>query len=141
MLEKAEGNGFLRAAPRLGSSVPVHATAVGKLFLAFDPDAVRDKPEKSQRLERFTPATIVGRQRLSSTIAEVAAQGWAVNEEEWMAGLCVAAAPIYLNERLYGAVALATVAARYHEIGQRAVVRRVTHAAQGITFRLEGAAT
>ena len=28
VLDKAEGNGFLRAAPRVGSSVPVHATAV-----------------------------------------------------------------------------------------------------------------
>lgn len=31
VLEKAEGNGFLRAAPRLGAGVPVHVTAVGKL--------------------------------------------------------------------------------------------------------------
>src|SRR5262245_60630428 len=35
VLDKAEGTGFLRAAPRVGSEVPVHATAVGKLQLAF----------------------------------------------------------------------------------------------------------
>ena len=40
VLDKAEGTGFLRAAPRVGSSVPVHATAVGKLFLAFGGDAI-----------------------------------------------------------------------------------------------------
>src|SRR5258706_7680946 len=35
VLDKAEGTGFLRASPQIGSTVPVHATAVGKLFLAF----------------------------------------------------------------------------------------------------------
>ena len=30
VLDKAEGTGFLRAAPRIGSTVPLHATAVGK---------------------------------------------------------------------------------------------------------------
>ena len=32
VLDKAEGSGFLRAAPRVGAEVPVHATAVGKLM-------------------------------------------------------------------------------------------------------------
>ena len=35
VLDKVEGTGFLRAAPQVGSEVPIHATAVGKLFLAF----------------------------------------------------------------------------------------------------------
>ena len=50
VLAKAEGTGFLRAAPQLGASVPVHATAVGKLFLAHAPDevALSDAP-----FERF----------------------------------------------------------------------------------------
>ena len=54
VLDKAEGSGFLRAAPRVGSSVPVHATASGKLFLAFAPEALAPAPEA---LERFTPRT------------------------------------------------------------------------------------
>ena len=41
VLDKAEGNGFLRAAPQIVSTVPVQATTVGNLFLAFYPDAVR----------------------------------------------------------------------------------------------------
>ena len=53
VLEKAEGDGFLRAAPRLGSSVPVHATAVGKLYLAHAPDAV-----ELEALPRYTPGEL-----------------------------------------------------------------------------------
>ena len=39
MLDKCEGGAFLRVAPTIGSEVPVHATAVGKLHLAFAPDS------------------------------------------------------------------------------------------------------
>jgi DNA-binding IclR family transcriptional regulator len=49
VLDKAEGTGFLRASPQVGSTVPVHATAVGKLFLAFG-----DAPLVRMPLERFT---------------------------------------------------------------------------------------
>jgi IclR family transcriptional regulator, acetate operon repressor len=136
VLEKAEGNGFMRAAPRLGSEVPVHATAVGKLFLAFDPDAI-----SADELPRYTPATISSRKALQKEIAQVRAQGWALNNEEWQAGLAVAAAPVILHERLRGCVALAMVAARFHELGQDACVRRAMHTAEGIALRLEGVAT
>ncbi|MCB1747098.1 MAG: IclR family transcriptional regulator [Gammaproteobacteria bacterium] len=133
VLEKAEGDGFLRAAPRLGSSVPVHATAVGKLYLAHAPDAV-----ELEALPRYTPATLRSRTALAAAVAEARSRGWAVNDEEWQAGLCVAAAPVLVGGRLEGCVALALVAARFHALGTAAAVRRVRHAAEGIALRLEG---
>lgn len=136
VLEKAEGNGFLRAAPRLGATVPVHATAVGKLYLAFAPDAVA-----ADDLTRFTPATIRGRKALAAEVERVRVQGWATNVEEWQAGLCVAAAPIVSGGRLHGTVALAMVAARFSAIGINAATRRVVHAAEGIALRMEGRAS
>ena len=54
VLDKAEGTGFLRAAPRVGSSVPAHATAVGKLYLAL--------PRMSSQIER---GAALARQALS----------------------------------------------------------------------------
>ena len=133
VLEKAEGNGFLRAAPRLGANVPVHATAVGKLYLAFAPELVT-----LDELARYTPATIRSRKSLNAEVERVRAQGWAINDEEWQAGLAVAAAPIMSQGRLHGAVALATVAARFTAIGSATATRRVVHAAEGIALRIEG---
>src|ERR1700754_2369208 len=40
VLDKVEGTGFLRAAPRVGVAVPPRLTAVGKLYLAHAPDAL-----------------------------------------------------------------------------------------------------
>lgn len=133
VVEKAEGNGFLRAAPRLGSEVPVHATAVGKLYLAFAPELV-----SCDEMERYTTATVRSRKALSAEVARVRARGWATNIEEWQAGLAVAAAPILSHGRLYGTVALATVTARFTAIGTASATRRVMHAAEGIALRIEG---
>ncbi len=133
VLEKAEGSGFLRAAPRLGADVPVHATAVGKLYLAFAPDEV-----EINDLPRYTPGTLRSRKALGAEVERVRAQGWATNIEEWQAGLAVAAAPILSHGRMHGTVALATVAARFTAIGTTAATRRVVHAAEGIALRIEG---
>ncbi len=136
VLEKAEGNGFLRAAPRLGAGVPVHATAVGKLYLAYAPEQV-----ELDEMERYTAHTVRSRKALGAEVERVRAQGWATNIEEWQAGLAVAAAPILSHGRLYGAVALATVAARYTAIGMTTATRYVVHAAEGIALRIEGRAS
>ena len=133
VLEKAEGNGFLRASPRLGSTVPVHATAVGKLYLAFAPDAV-----ELGALTRYTGRTLRARKALEAEVGRARAQGWASNLEEWQAGLSVVAAPVLVAGRLHGAVALAMVAARYDDIGATQASRRVRYAAEGVALRLEG---
>ena len=58
VLDKVEGTGFLRAAPRIGAVVPVHATAVGKLQLAFGPEEVEFASDGE--LEAFTDVTLGG---------------------------------------------------------------------------------
>ncbi|MSR12964.1 MAG: IclR family transcriptional regulator [Gammaproteobacteria bacterium] len=70
VLEKAEGSRFLRAAPRLGAIVPVHATAAGKLYLAYAPEQV-----KLAELDRFTPRTIRAQKTLALEVERVRAQG------------------------------------------------------------------
>ncbi len=133
VVEKAEGDGFLRASPRLGSAVPVHATAVGKLYLAHAPEQVA-----AAELTRFTPRTLRARKLLEAEVELVRQQGWASNIEEWQPGLCVVGAPVFAGKRLAGAVALAMVASRFAAIGPTVATRRVRHAAEGIALRLEG---
>lgn len=133
VMAKAEGNGFLRAAPQLGTEVPVHATAAGKLYLAHAPERVEEGP-----LQRYTARTLRARRALDDDVARARSQGYASNLEEWQAGLCVVAAPILAGSDLAGVVALAMVAARFEAIGITTASRRVRHAAEGIALRLEG---
>jgi IclR family acetate operon transcriptional repressor len=137
VLDKAEGNGFLRAAPRVGSSVPIHATASGKLFLAFAPEllAAADSP-----LERFTPRTAAAAGALEREVELARKRGWAANREEWIPGLAVLAAPVWLKaaERLAAIVAVAAPAPRMRSLGEAEVARRTLAAAARIAARLEG---
>lgn len=135
VLDKAEGTGFLRAAPRVGESVPVHATAVGKLFLALAPQRVA---LPTGALERFTPHTLASRRALEAAVEEVRAQGFAENCDEWIPGLSVVAAPVLARGELRGAVAVAAPTARMDALGREPTARRMRVAAARIGARLQG---
>ena len=135
VLDKAEGNGFLRAAPQVGAEVPVHATAVGKLFLAFGGDAV-SVPDGA--LERFTGQTASTSGALLADVGRAREQGFAINRGEWIAGLAVAAAPVEVRGALHAAVAVGTTAERLEEIGASVLAARMLAAGRRIAMRLAG---
>ena len=134
VLDKAEGTGFLRASPQVGSEVSVHATAVGKLFLAFG-----DEPLVTHPRERFTDYTPVSDAELDRAVARARRDGSAVSREEWIPGLSVLAAPIVVRGRMRGALALGAPAPRLAAPTDVASLSsRVRAAAERIAARLEG---
>jgi DNA-binding IclR family transcriptional regulator len=135
VLDKVEGTGFLRAAPEVGSGVPLHATAAGKLQLAFG-DGQIEWP--AAPLERFTPHTAASREGLEREVARARRQGFAENREEWIPGLAVIAAPVLAGGRLCGIVCAAAPAARLASLGRDAVAARLRAAANRVSDRLEG---
>jgi DNA-binding IclR family transcriptional regulator len=135
VLEKAEGSGFLRAAPRIGSTVPVHATAVGKLQLAFGPEALR---EVHQTPQAFTPRTLTDPSALAREVARARERGVAENRDEWIPGLSVVAAPVIARGRLLAAIAVAGATPRVQELGFARLGERVRAAARSVEARLEG---
>lgn len=139
VLDKAEGTSFLRAAPQVGSAIPVHATAVGKLYLAFDAAAVTNlASEAVDALPAFTPGTLTDRTSLQSTVSEVRERGWASSRDEWIAGLSVIAAPVRAGGRIHGAVALGAASARLDELGGDALGPKLQAIAREIAKRIEG---
>lgn len=135
VLDKQEGSGFLRAAPRVGSEIPAHATAIGKLYLAFAPDELR---RAEPPLHVFTPATLVDPRLLERDLERVRAAGFAEMRDEWIPGLAGVAAPIRLGERLFGAIALAAPSPHFTGARQRAFREGVLAAAAEIETRVTG---
>ncbi len=142
VLDKAEGSAFLRASPRVGSSVPVHATAVGKLYLAF---GACDIELDDGDLEQFCEGTLTDRGLLEREVERVAAQGYASNSDEWIGGLSVVAAPICVSfggaqsaRHMEAALAFAATTVRMEALGREQVARRAMDAAAVIAARLEG---
>ena len=73
-----------------------HALAFTKVLLAASPtyrDSYRDSLA-GEDLLALTPATVTCPARLATELDEVAARGWAVDEEEYARGFCTVAAPI-----------------------------------------------
>ena len=138
VLDKSEGEGFLRAAPRIGSTVPIHATAVGKLYLAFGDGSVKASTEP---LERFSDETITDRAALDDAVARVAERGFAENSDEWILGLSVVAAPVLSTApvgRMLAALAVAAPTPRMRSLGVDAMGRRMVTAAARVAARFEG---
>lgn len=83
---------------RPGSELALHASAQGKVFLAFgDPaqiERLRDKP-----LHAFTPRTPTSYDALLAEIEQIRRQGYATAAEEALLGVNVVAAPIRNYER------------------------------------------
>ncbi len=140
VLDKAEGTGFLRAAPQVGSRVPVHATAAGKLYLAFAPDQVTVAPRlgESSVLPSFTSKTTVEPEALDAEVRRVRVRGWASNRDEWISGLSVLAAPVLRRGRVAGVVALAAASANFEALGGERLSEHLSLAAGTIADRLTG---
>ncbi len=135
VLDKVEGTGWLRAAPRVGSRVPVHATAVGRLFLAFEPEAI---PFPRAPLEAFTRHTAVDVDVLAAAVDEARSRGWADSRDQWIPGLSVLAAPVLVGSKMVAAVALGVPTPRLEELGGEQLAPRLVRAARRIAARLEG---
>ena len=134
VLDKREGGAFLRVAPTIGSEVPVHASAVGKLHLAFAPESVALPAEP---WPTFTGQTPSARADLAREVAKTKKRGWATNRDEWIPGMTVVAAPVLLRDRMLGCMVIAAPSSRVDSARLAALAARVVKAAADIAARLE----
>lgn len=89
LLDQVDGQYLLGTKNWVGSSVPLHCSALGKVLLAF---GVAEIPPG--RLERRTPKTIATRAELVSELEQVRRRGFAVIRDELEEGLTAIAAPV-----------------------------------------------
>jgi DNA-binding IclR family transcriptional regulator len=75
-----------------GSVVPPHATALGKVLLAYQAAAADDVAARG--LQAYTRRTVTTRPALARALTETRARGWALSVEEWQAGRAGIAAPL-----------------------------------------------
>jgi IclR family KDG regulon transcriptional repressor len=93
-IEKLEGSGPFTVSPRVGRTVPMHCTAMGKAVLAFLPPDEARAIVIRQGLSRHTPNTIVGWRALGEELDRVRRHGYAVSNEEYEEGVRCIGAPI-----------------------------------------------
>lgn len=91
-IERIAGRTAVPIVSRSGSRLPLHATGVGKVLLAFGPeDLVEQTLHKSERL---TPYTVTGRGALLRQLANVRRRGYALTGEKMTPGTSSVAVPV-----------------------------------------------
>jgi DNA-binding IclR family transcriptional regulator len=75
--------------------VPAYCSASGKLFLALLQPAKRDLILRDLKFERQTENTILNKSELVGELKEIRQQGYALDREEYLAGLICLAVPIF----------------------------------------------
>ncbi len=93
-IDRVEAHWPLRLTLDVGSQVPLHCTASGKLFLAQMPPAEREALIDRLPLSRMTRHTLVSAKALKAECAVIAEQGHSCDREEFMAGLIAVAVPV-----------------------------------------------
>jgi DNA-binding IclR family transcriptional regulator len=93
-IEQVPGPGIIKHLAPLGRRNPAHASATGKVLLAFAPQ--QELQEVLDRgLYRLTDRTIVDPAMLIQELARVRRDGYALNNEEMVNELVAFAAPVF----------------------------------------------
>jgi DNA-binding IclR family transcriptional regulator len=130
-IDRVYGTRRVPQASRVGGRLPLHATAVGKVLLAFDEPWVSEAV-LAQPLERRTPRTQVDPTALRHELDIVAARGYAIAIDEVRLGSASIAVPVFQRQGGIGA-ALGLVA----EVAEADQLERHLPAMRGIARRIE----
>jgi IclR family transcriptional regulator, acetate operon repressor len=84
----------LRLQFTVGSRVPLHCTAIGKLFLALAPARQRRSLLGSLALKRYTEHTITSGTRLEQELKLIRKEGVSFDRQEFLVGVTCVAVPI-----------------------------------------------
>jgi DNA-binding IclR family transcriptional regulator len=107
-VEVLESAHAFRLVSKPGMKRPVHCTALGKVLVAFLPETHRERLLSSVKLDRSTARTITSPARFRKEVAMIRKKGYAVDDEEAVAGArCVAAPILDSRERAIAAISVA----------------------------------
>jgi len=108
---------YIQDSSRLGRPSIAHATAAGKVMLAFDGVA------PARELQAYTPRTITDPRQLEAEVERVRRRGWADAFEEREIGLNAIAAPVWASDgALAGIISLQGPIPRFGRAPARAAL-------------------
>jgi len=91
-LDAIEADQPVRLVSRVGDALPLHCTAVGKVYLAFGDEEMRGS--LAETMPKFTEKTILDRQVLTQQLKKIAENGFAVDLGEYIEDVRSVAVPV-----------------------------------------------
>lgn len=107
IVERIAGSRTLEVVSKPGARLPLHATAVGKVLMAYGSKELQDAAIKT--LDKYTTKTITDEAGLKKQLKIIKTQGFAHSEEELAIGATSIGVPIYgYGNRVIAALGLVT---------------------------------
>ena len=131
-IERIYGTKRVPRASRVGGRLPMHATAVGKVILAYEEDWVRTA-YLNRQLERPTAHTHIVPGRLAEELEQIREQGYATTLEEVRLGSCSIAVPVFHTGRIGAGLGLVLLTS------QAGTMTRHLPALRGVSAQIERA--
>ena len=93
VIDRISGSRSMSVKSRPGARLPLHASGIGKVLLAFSSDELQDAALKT--LERITEQTITSPAELRKQLAQIKRDGFAATKEELAIGAISIGVPIH----------------------------------------------
>jgi DNA-binding IclR family transcriptional regulator len=117
----------------------LYAGAGGKVLLAYAPEEFRDRV-LHQTLKKFTPKTIVERDRLEKNFETIRRQGYSITRGELFSEVGGMAAPVFdHNNRVCASMTIAGPKHRFTEDRCRQMLKSLLSSAKKLSFLLGNA--
>ncbi|MFB3818252.1 MAG: IclR family transcriptional regulator [Candidatus Methylomirabilales bacterium] len=134
--DKIESPLTIRMYSRVGRRSPLHCTALGKALLAYQPEQELRRI-LSAGLRRYTRRTITAGARLRAELQRIREEGYALDNEEFEAGLRCVAAPIRDHtQAVVASLGIAGPAARLGPARLPTLTKHVKEAADAVSAAL-----
>jgi DNA-binding IclR family transcriptional regulator len=137
ILDIVESRQDLNITAPVGSTIPLFAGAVGKVFLASISQEQAVKILKSKGLPRFTDNSIVDVDLYLKELRQVREKGYAVDDEEYILGVRAVAAPLMGLGQLRSAIWAVGFKASLDEKKMQILTAETQKAAKTISRRIQ----
>jgi len=138
-IAKVEGWHALRMPTQVGTRMPLHSTALGKVLLAHLGDAEREAFIQDLNMTSTTTHTVTKPELLEAALTSVRSNGFAVDNEELEVGLRCIAAPIRnYTGQVIGAISVSGPTTRMTVTKTSEIAVQIVKAATSASERLGG---
>ncbi|MFA6845986.1 MAG: IclR family transcriptional regulator [Sphaerochaetaceae bacterium] len=131
---KKESSYTIRMYSRVGKSIPLYCTGIGKVLLADMSDSQIDDYLQATNLKPFTPHTIRDGKTLKDELELVRSRGWATDEEEHEMGTLCISAPIQdYTGRTIAAMSVSWPLFRFNRPEQEKITKAITKECESLS--------
>lgn len=136
IIDKVEPQRPFLIIPKFDFTMAIHSTAVGKILLAYAPDAILSAILLNG-LEKFTPFTLTSEKALRSELAKVREQGYAIGCNETIEGFTCLAVPIIdAKNKVVAAISISSASSMLSTDRYEKMIAILQSKAQAISYRL-----